>query len=258
MYLISDEDVQKAQAEYKTKYPPFIPYHLHKTDGKLKFLLQKLLYLFSTQNGMDTDDYPIVENNKVSRYLKHIPEKSKTLLLGTGTGREVLVAKSMNLDPVGITLGSRNVYFGLNYLGLNSEELKEELNECLPYKPNTFDVIAGFQVFEHTMVPLLFLLEMSRVLKEGGELILEWPPANDAHTGGANPHHQICFTPGQAKGLFEKAGFKNIKLFYEDMTPIPTEEYWHGDQKKMLVISGTKQAFSEVQQYIKYIWQMQE
>ena len=64
---------------------------------------------------------------------------------------------------------------------------------------------------EHAMAPMLFLLEQGRVLKPNGTLMLEWPPAKD-YTMGENPHHQMCFTPGQAHALFLKAGFKDIKL----------------------------------------------
>ena len=78
------------------------------------------------------------------------------------------------------------------------------------------------------------------MLKIGGDLILEWPPANEEFSMGSNPHHQICFTPGQAKALMQKAGFDNIELFYDNLNRIPLEEYWKGDQKSMLVIKGTK------------------
>ena len=182
------------------------------------------------------------------------------LLLGTGTGREVLVAKDMGFDVVGITFGSRNVDFGKDYLGLSDQDQIETLAEVLPFDRETFDVVAGFQIFEHAMSPLIFLLEQGRVLKYGGQLILEWPPAA-LYTYGDNPHHQVCYTPGQAQALFEKAGLGDVKLFYNDLTPVPVDDLWRGDQHErggdqnhMLVATGIKKP--STQAYVNKIWEM--
>jgi SAM-dependent methyltransferase len=250
-YRVSDEQVLQDQLAYKKKYKPFKPFNFH-NDIRHKKIGNKLANLLTTQNGQDTDDYSVLDNNKIERYLAG--QKGTALILGTGTGREVLVAKDMGLDPIGITLGSRNVEFGREYLGLKDTELQEIIVEDMPFAKESFDVIAGFQVFEHTMAPLLFLLELGRVMKWGGTLILEWPPASEHHSGGTNPHHQVCFVPGQAKHLFMKAGFTDIKLMYEDLTPIPEDEIWKGDQKKMLAISGKKQNRHQ-QQFVLKAWE---
>ncbi len=56
---------------------------------------------------------------------------------------------------------------------------------------------------------------------------------------GENPHHQICFTPGQAVGLFQKAGFRGIRVWYDNGELIPESEMWTGETiNGMLVISG--------------------
>jgi SAM-dependent methyltransferase len=236
-YRISDSDAMAQQSEYKKNYGPFVPYKVSSKEATHFATIYS--YLVSTQNGQDTDDYGVGDNNKVEAYLKDFPEGSKVLLLGVGTGRETLVAKSLGLDAVGVTLGSRNVDYGTKYLGLEGSNHRECLCEALPFSKETFDVVAGFQVFEHALAPLLFLLEQGRVLKYGGKLMLEWPPA-DKFNMGDNPHHQVCFTPGQAKALFEKAGFSDIKLSYEDKSTISEEDMWRGDQVKMLYIEGLK------------------
>jgi len=237
MYRVSNEEVNAAQVKYKKNYPEFKPFNL--TGANAMHIMRNLRVLLSTQNGSDTDDYSIEDNNKVEKYLSDVPADSKVLILGTGTGRELLVSKDLGHDAVGTTFGSRNVYFGINYLGLDEKELLECPNEALPFMCETFDVVAGFQVFEHTLAPLLFILEQTRVLKTGGLLMLEWPPAK-LFTMGDNPHHQVCFTPGQASALFDKAGLVDVKLYYDDMTPIPEDDMWRGDQDKMLCIEGTK------------------
>ena len=237
MYRVSDEQIQAEQAEYKKRYKPFKPFT--PTDRNRAKMAAAFMNLVTTQNGMDTDDYCVGDNNKVERYLSDLTKGSRVLLLGTGTGREVLVAKEMGLVPVGTTLGSRNINFGVDELGLAPNELIECLNEDLPFPSGSFDCVAGFQVFEHTLAPLLFLLEQSRVLKIGGRLMLEWPPA-DKFSMEDNPHHQVCFSFGQARALFQKAGFSDIKLYYDDMSPVSEEDVWREDQDKMLCIEGVK------------------
>ena len=252
VYRISHDEVQKAQDEYKKNYAPFKPFVV--AEWEKGYIAESFTNVISTQNGMDTDDYCIDEDNKLERYLKlaNINPPGNALLLGTGTGREVVLAKSLGFQAAGTTLGSRNVDYGILHLGLGEEELIECLNESLPWKSNTFDVIAGFQVFEHTMMPLIFLLEQGRVLKKGGKLILEWPPAS-THSGGDNPHHQVCFTPGQARDLMLKAGFTNIQLVYGNGDSVKEEDLWKSENiGGMLVAIGTKS--DPKQSYIANHW----
>lgn len=237
MHRITDLEVQAVQAEYKKNYKTFNPFSASQTD--LDRVAKSFQVLIETQNGQDTDDYCIADNNKVEKYLGSSPKGAKTLLLGVGTGRETLVAKDIGLDAVGTTLGSRNIDFGINYLGLDPSEHLECLNEALPFANDSFDIVAGFQVFEHAMSPFMFLLEQNRVLRTNGKLLLEWPPA-DQFSMEDNPHHQICYSPGQAYALFQKAGFREIKMYYDDMTPIPEEKIWSDEHVKMLTIEGTR------------------
>jgi SAM-dependent methyltransferase len=249
MYRISNQEVIEAQNQYKKRYKPFRKFRpLPPTQSALG---ERMCALLETQNGMDTDDYCVLDNNKVERYLSFLPKESHVLILGTGTGRELIVANRMGFSVKGTTLGSRNIDYAVDELGIDASIIQECANEALPFQSGVFDCVAGFQVFEHTIAPLLFLLEQGRVLKMGGTLLLEWPPA-DNYSMGANPHHQVCFTPGQAEALFQKAGFKEIELLYDDLTPVTETDKWSGNQKKMLVIKGVKHPTSE--EYIRRVW----
>lgn len=237
VYRITEEEVQESQKHYRKNYAPFRPFTMD--DIARSRVSEHFANLVTTQNGQDTDDYAVNDGNKLERYFANFARGSKVLFLGVGTGREVLTAKAIGMEAVGTTLGSRNVDYAHKHLNLGEDEVIECLNEALPYPANTFDVVAGFQIFEHTLAPLLFLLEQRRVLKDGGTLLLEWPPAKD-YTMGDNPHHQVCFTPGQAHALFCKAGFDDIELLYDDLQPIPESDWWHGEQIKMLLIRARK------------------
>jgi SAM-dependent methyltransferase len=253
MYRVTHEEVTKQTDEYRKKYPPFVPYISTPLDMyKISIFYKNIL---TTQNGQDTDDYVIDDNNKVERYLKGTVVGAKVLILGTGSGREIIVAKEMGLNAIGTTLGSRNIHFAQTYLGLKPEEVIECLNEALPFGNCTFDVVTGFQVFEHAVSPLLFLLEQGRVLKFGGRIMLEWPPP-DNYSMYDNPHHQVCFVPGQAKVLLDKAAFSRVRCFYDDGSDIPEDKFWSGYHDKMLCVEGYKDS-KGVQEFVRRHWEGQ-
>jgi SAM-dependent methyltransferase len=229
-YRISQADAQVQQDEYRKNYLPFVPLKL--SNEQMLRIGQGYMNLLTTQNGEDFDDSPIPDDmaDKTMKYFPELAAPSSILLSGVGAGREVLAAKVRGLNAVGLTLGSRNVEFAKRYLHLNDSEIMEAVCEVLPFQSNSFDAVAGYQILEHAMSPLLFLLEQSRVLKMGGKIVMEWPLPMK-FTDGSNAHHQVCFVPGQVQGLFMKAGFEQIRLFYDDLSPIPESDMWRGDQE---------------------------
>lgn len=245
VYRITEAEIFEQWEEFRSDYPDFSAYRY--TEIEKKKIAESVVNVLRTQNGQDFDDYSITDSNdKVGKYLTDVPKKSRVLIHGVGTGREVLVAKDMGFDTHGTTLGSRNVAFAKRMLSLTDYDITECLVDALPYSSEWYDVVIGVQIFEHVVSPLPFLLEQSRVLKVGGKLILEWPPAS-THTMDDNPHHQVCFVPGQAHGLFRKAGFSDIKVCYNTLEEVPPELWWSGEaiqgedsKDKMLCIQGTK------------------
>lgn len=185
------------------------------------------------------DNSPV---NKPSKYMQDF-ERGKVLFVGTGAGWEVLHAQDMGFDAYGITLGKDNIIFGRENLGLAPEKFVEGPNESLPFGSETFDFVAGFQIFEHCIAPSLFLIEQHRVLKPGGVILLEWPPSHP--TSSHDPKHQICFTPGQAEALLWKTGFDNVQLFYSHyptgrIFEVPESEYWRGCPENGYVVAQAK------------------
>jgi len=180
--------------------------------------------------------------NKPAKYMDSFP-RGKALFLGAGGGWEVKMAQDMGFDAYGITLGKPNLNFAHGELALPPEKFIEGISEVLPFSSETFDVVAGFQIFEHTTAPLLFLMEQSRVLRTGGTILLEWPPSHS--TSSHDPKHQICFTPGQAEALLLKAGFGEIKMSYshypsDKVFPVPASEYWSGHPEHGYVVAQAK------------------
>jgi SAM-dependent methyltransferase len=240
IYTVSQQQIDEDLKVFNMMPGGFKPFKMD--DQQLLELGRRVFNAISAQDfpGFIHDHEITEENNKPYKYLSRYPEGSKVLLIGVGCGREVLAAQQMGLDAYGVTLGRFNVEFATYMLGIDPTRIVECLAECLPYEPQTFDVVAAFQTFEHTVAPMVFLLEMSRVLKDDGHIVLEWPAPSDHSSLSPNPQHQVCCTPGQGKGLLLKSGFSDIELFYEDMTAIPEANYWKGEQDRGYIVSYAK------------------
>jgi len=213
------------------------------SEEELLSLGKKFFNSLLTQNKVERlHDYPITEeNDKAKKYLREFQKGTKVLFLGCGSGRELIHAEALGLDAYGVTLGQRNIEFGIKTLSLSPTKFKEACAELLPFPAKTFDVVAGFQIFEHAIGPMMFLLEQSRVLKDNGAIVLEWPAASFHSANGKDPQHQVCYTPGQAEALLLKAGFDNIRMFYADMSTVPKEKYWTGEREKgYLIVKANK------------------
>jgi SAM-dependent methyltransferase len=248
-------------------------------------ILHRWAYMLASQDGPNYDDYSMAGNNKIERYLeKWRPAPAKVLLLGVGTGREVRAARLSGYDATGVTLGKENRAFAKWKLGL---ELDYVDHCALPYPGKTFDVVAGFQVFEHCHAPYFFLFECCRVLKEGGLLILDWPPfiasadgPLTAHPGKIhnhmgdydddNLHHACCWTPAQSRILARRCNFQDIEVFVSGhkagtrldkegdfpeaglrLLTEDMEEYWSNVSSGDLVLRAVRRADSDMPSYAR-------
>lgn len=87
--------------------------------------------------------------------------------------------------------------------------------EQLPFEDHTFDVVCSFETIEHLDHPELFLQEIRRVLKPGGNIILSCP--NDPYyykqgTPG-NPFHKRQYTYFDFKQLAEKYLGQRVRYY---------------------------------------------
>jgi 2-polyprenyl-3-methyl-5-hydroxy-6-metoxy-1,4-benzoquinol methylase len=109
--------------------------------------------------------------------------------------------------------------------------IKSDLNDPLPLKASSVDIIIAGEVIEHLINPFRFLLEVKRVLREGGQFILSTPNEVDLKsrlkvlvgklpTNCARPfateedqifNHKADYNWEILKEMLEKAGFKILK-----------------------------------------------
>jgi ubiquinone/menaquinone biosynthesis C-methylase UbiE len=183
--------------------------------------------------------------------------KSKLLDLGCDTGKWTW--------ELGKMLGSKKIY-GLDIVDERLRQAQEKgirvvkanLNEKLPYRANTFDVVHSNQVIEHVGSIALFVSEVYRILKPGGYVIastengsswhnifaavMGWQifsltniipkqpgignplayyrGSNNAYVASSWVHKTILNYLG-LKELFELYGFKNVRVYGAGYFPLP-------------------------------------
>ncbi len=104
---------------------------------------------------------------KINYILKHLPKKGEVLDLGSGDGvfNEFV---SKNIQIISVDLSFELLKLNLNNLKLNASILN------LPFKSNYFEFIVSFSVFQDLPNIEKGVLEVYRVLKKEGVLIVSF------------------------------------------------------------------------------------
>lgn len=79
----------------------------------------------------------------------------------------------------------------------------------LPFEDRTFDTVLNVQVLEHTPHPGALVLEMGRVLKDDGVLILSAPFQFRLHE---EPHDYFRYSPHGLRTLCDAAGLEVVEI----------------------------------------------
>lgn len=138
--------------------------------------------------------------------------------VGCGTGFGMHLLKN-NLEIVGMDYNIGAMRYGKKHYKHGKCSFITSDAHFLPFKDSTFDCVICLEVIEHVKNPYLVMLEIRRVLKMGGRLILSTPNA-EKPTG--NPFHvkefsysdlrefinSFCFNIEVSRGILLKNGFR--------------------------------------------------
>jgi len=96
-----------------------------------------------------------------------------------------------------------------NSLHNSKAEIESDLNKEIKLDDEMADTIISFSVLEHLCEPQRFVDESYRILKKGGNIVLQVPWQWHIHEA---PYDYFRYTPYGLKYMFEKAGYSNIKI----------------------------------------------
>lgn len=101
-------------------------------------------------------------------------------------------------------------YIGVDWAGSfhnTKADVVADLNGPLPIKSGLADTVVSFSVMEHLYEPQTMLNEAFRILKPGGNILLQVPWQWWIHEA---PYDFFRYTPYGLKYMFEKAGFVDV------------------------------------------------
>jgi len=165
--------------------------------------------------------YPI---NSIFRGTNFV-ENGNFLDVGCGMGYFALIMKYLGMNPYGVEPSKFDEELFKQY---NLIITRSTLHEA-KYKNNFFDTITLNHVLEHVNDPSGMMLELNRILKPGGYLIIA-TPISDSLTFKIfgkywsqidTPRHLFIFSTETLKKYSEEFGFEVIKIRHNAIPSIP-------------------------------------
>lgn len=201
-------------------YGKFSNYKLVKTFQYLIFLLLR----------RKINEPPRIENGKI-------------LDIGCGNGEYLLMIRQFGWEVYGLELNEQAVFLARKH-GLN---VLQGSAEAIEYESNFFDIVRMWNVLEHTISPRKALLEVSRVLKRGGYLLIYVPNFDSIErkifskywSSLEVPRHVHHFSVKSLKLYLNHAGLVLDKWLYPGMifsTILPTIKIMREEKIRILNI----------------------
>lgn len=158
----------------------------------------------------------IIEKMRFRKVIRYIPKSCILLDFGCGDDYNLIryLKKHIRMG-IGIETKIKNDVHNGNL---------SIYNDIAKVKNNSVDVITSLAVLEHLNAPLKILIELNRVLKEGGRIIITTPsplskPILEFLAFNLKiiseeeiRDHKHYFNKKELRSIFKKAGFKGIKI----------------------------------------------
>ncbi len=171
-------------------------------------------YIQETYKDKDKTDYPsklieyLIKTNKHNLYdIYREPLKAKALDLGSGRGEYLLAFGTYGVTVEGYDRCLPDEEYKAYTFSLGNIE------EPLPYKNNSFDIVWAKSVLEHLYYPEKLVEEVYRILNPGGcflTLTPDWYSCKDIFYEDFT--HRSPFTETSIEAIYNIHGFKKVKV----------------------------------------------
>lgn len=169
------------------------------------------------ENYLKTESFHLKKRfEKRIREIKKIKLPSVLLDVGCGVGSFLRLARNEGYEASGVELSYYAAEYARNNFGLSvfNGELKDA-----NFAAETFDIITLWHVLEHVTDPKKFLIEVNRLLKKNGILVVEVPNIESIAAKislmnwelMAPTEHLFYFNPHTISRLLKETGFSIIK-----------------------------------------------
>lgn len=166
--------------------------------------------------GRRLHDYKVAES-RLSNY--KIPSKSLILDVGCGSGMFVLCAREHGIEAYGQDL----------WKDLENPYVYSSSLSSISFPTDYFDYVTCHDVLEHVENPNSFLSEISRIIKQNGFLILDYPMffSEEGKHHWKAIEHLWMLSPAQLQKILTKHGFEITKTTYPE---------WEGKRLAKIVL----------------------
>ena len=171
-------------------------------------------YLEQYRQRVAVDEFKLGEY--VARIERYCPP-GRILDVGCATGAFLRAARARGWDVCGVDLGGWAVEFAREAdLDVRVGTLEE-----VHFPADSFDVVFSKSLLEHVPDPRGTLLEMRRILKDEGLLVVAGVPnvrsftirlGRDLFSGNKPPAHLYYFDPQTLRAMVESSGFRCLEL----------------------------------------------
>lgn len=163
---------------------------------------------------------PVQRKLRIDMFPPYIPG-GRVLEVGCSYGLRLLKLKELGWDVEGIETNDASVRkaesLGLKVAGGIYEE------DSIQYESESFDVILMSMVLEHVLDLSKTMLKTYRTLRSDGYFIFSTPVITGLEFRWYRefcymlhpPFHLQLFSPATLKRLLNKAGFRNVKIYYQ-------------------------------------------